>query len=250
MRKCNKAIMRSHRIHLPKYDMPLRLRPWFLLFTTLIMLLLAFLGFTNVSHGLPLNDKVLHFLCLGVATGVFYFIFDVEEDARRIWLWRSAPVIFTAITCFFVGGIVSEFVQSMLPHKEFQIGDIAANLLGSSLGLYIAYHLERYYRHRREISRLYQPLNDDVGLSEDDDDMEGSSMQLLPTHIQNTSSHNAAKATAAKPGGLIRLENVWDEGEELFGIGDDTDDEGDAHVRIPTSKPATPKIVVTDAEEP
>lgn len=100
------------------------------------MLLLAFLGFTNVSHGLPLNDKVLHFLCLGVATGVFYFIFDVEEyvvqqlltricqlsavnntsrDARRIWLWRSAPVIFTAITCFFVGGIVSEFVQSMLP---------------------------------------------------------------------------------------------------------------------------------------
>ncbi|EED85459.1 predicted protein [Postia placenta Mad-698-R] len=165
-----------------------------------------------------------------IPTGVFYFIFDVED----------APVIFTAITCFFVGGIVSEFVQSMLP----------ANLLGSSLGLYIAYHLERYYRHRREISRLYQPLNDDVGLSEDDDDMEGSSMQLLPTHIQNTSSHNAAKATAAKPGGLIRLENVWDEGEELFGIGDDTDDEGDAHVRIPTSKPATPKIVVTDAEEP
>ena len=43
------------------------------------MLVLAFLGFTNFSHSLPLNDKLLHFICLGIATGVFYFIFDVEE---------------------------------------------------------------------------------------------------------------------------------------------------------------------------
>ena len=35
--------------------------------------------------------------------------------------------------------------------KEFQIGDVAANLLGSSVGLYISYHLEKYYRHRREV---------------------------------------------------------------------------------------------------
>ena len=31
-------------------------------------------------------------------------------------------------------------------------GSFQANLLGSTLGLYIAYHLERYYRHRREVS--------------------------------------------------------------------------------------------------
>ena len=43
------------------------------------MVLLAFLGFTNFSRSLPLNDKLLHFLCFCVATGVFYFIFDVEE---------------------------------------------------------------------------------------------------------------------------------------------------------------------------
>jgi len=35
--------------------------------------------------------------------------------------------------------------------KEFQIGDVVANLLGSSVGLYISYHLEKYYRHRREV---------------------------------------------------------------------------------------------------
>ena len=54
-------------------------RQWFLIFTCLILLSLAFLGFTNFSHSLPLNDKLLHFLCMGLATAVFYFIFDVEE---------------------------------------------------------------------------------------------------------------------------------------------------------------------------
>lgn len=39
----------------------------------------------------------------------------------------------------------------ILQSKEFQIGDVVANLLGSSLGLYISYHLEKYYRHRREV---------------------------------------------------------------------------------------------------
>ena len=43
------------------------------------MLMLAFLGFTNFAHSLPLNDKILHLVCLCLATTVFYFIFDVEE---------------------------------------------------------------------------------------------------------------------------------------------------------------------------
>ena len=91
--------MRSYSFNIPKYDLPLRIRPvslplpdgclseqfphslyqWFVAFTVLIMLSLAFLGFTNVAHVFPLNDKLLHFFCLGMATGVFYFIFDVEE---------------------------------------------------------------------------------------------------------------------------------------------------------------------------
>lgn len=43
------------------------------------MIMLAMLGFTNFSRSLPLNDKLLHFMCFCLATGVFYFIFDVEE---------------------------------------------------------------------------------------------------------------------------------------------------------------------------
>jgi hypothetical protein len=49
------------------------------LFTFLVMALLGILGFTNFTHALPLNDKFLHFTCLGLATGIFYFILDVEE---------------------------------------------------------------------------------------------------------------------------------------------------------------------------
>lgn len=48
------------------------------------MLLLAFLGLSDFSHSLPLNDRFLHITCFCVATGVFYFIFDVEEYAFRI----------------------------------------------------------------------------------------------------------------------------------------------------------------------
>jgi hypothetical protein len=93
----------------------------------------------------------------------------------------------TIFVCFFLGGIMSEFIQSLLPvrlspslslvfltrtisaqHKTFQFGDIVvrsclslsfalltasekANLLGSSIGLYVTYHLEKYYRRRREV---------------------------------------------------------------------------------------------------
>ena len=47
--------------------------------TVLIMVALGLLGFTNFAHSLPVNDKLLHFFCLMLATGIFYFIFDVEE---------------------------------------------------------------------------------------------------------------------------------------------------------------------------
>ena len=52
---------------------------WFLVFTCIIVILLAFFGFTNFREALPVNDKILHFLCFGFATFVFYFIVDVDE---------------------------------------------------------------------------------------------------------------------------------------------------------------------------
>jgi VanZ family protein len=209
------------------------------------MVMLAMLGFTNFSRSLPLNDKLLHFVCFCLATGVFYFIFDVEEDARRIWFWRHSGLIFTSITCFFFGGIVSEIVQSMLPYKNFDFGDVVANLLGSGIGLCLAYYIERYYRHRREISRLYRPLNADYISDSDEED----NAQLLPSHYILTS----ANPDRSKPNGMNKpthnnLSDVWDEREELFGIGGDSDDEDAAGASAERGRPVTPKITITNVD--
>ncbi|KAJ4468113.1 hypothetical protein J3R30DRAFT_1674905 [Lentinula aciculospora] len=242
LHRITRTIMKSHRMQLPNhYDLPIRLRPWFIALTVVIMLCLAVLGFTNVTHYLPLNDKFLHFICFLIATTVFYFVFDVDEEYRRIWFWRHSGLILTGFICFLCGGILSEVVQSMLPYKEFQMGDVIANLLGSSIGLYVAYYMERYYRHRREISRLYRPLNTDVLSDDEDDDTPGT--QLLPTH---THSQQRKGPTTNKS---VRLADVWDEREELFGIGEDSDGEEEGN-SIQTSRhhsadPPLPKITVT-----
>ncbi|KAI9455456.1 hypothetical protein BJY52DRAFT_1098012, partial [Lactarius psammicola] len=232
-RRAFKALMRSHNFKIPKYDLPLRIRPWFVVLTILIMLTLGLLGLTNIAHSFPLNDKLLHFFCMGIATGVFYFIFDVEEEYRRIWFWRHCPMMFTVFVCFILGGIVSEFVQSLLPYKIFQFGDIVANLLGSGIGLYVAYHLERYYRQRREISRLYRPLsgsNSSLNLDSDTEDETGT--QLLPLYNKPETPPSAVfpqnktkKGKGRARSGSLALGDVWDEREELFGVGEDDDDD-------------------------
>lgn len=66
--------------------------------------------------------------------------------------------------------MLSEVVQSILPNKTFDFGDVVvrantlssndfkpasvqANLLGSSIGITLAYHLEKQHRRRREVRR-------------------------------------------------------------------------------------------------
>jgi len=185
-----------------------------MIFTLVDMVFLALLGFTRVVEYVPINDKLLHFTGLGLATGLVYFVFDVEEDARRIWIWRNAGLLITGFLCFVLGGIVSEFVQALLPNRTFQLGDIAANLLGSSLGLWISWTLERYYRHRREISRLYQPLDmmDDMSEEEGDD--------TLPAYY--TRQPQAVQSPDVE---RSRLADVWDEREEIFGLRDEDEED-------------------------
>ena len=136
-----------------------------------------------------------------------------------------------------------------------------ANLLGSSLGLYIAYYLEKYYRSRREvshtvlwnavlatklkllkISRLYRPLDTDYLSSDDEDDFE-SGVQLLPTN-NPTRATNGSSKSAPK---VSRLADVWDEREELFDIGEESEDE-EMPRPGPAPSPPGPKIVVTSSD--
>ncbi|KIM26980.1 hypothetical protein M408DRAFT_330340 [Serendipita vermifera MAFF 305830] len=238
-RKLLKMIMRSYKLRLPQgLDLPIRLRPWFVGLTAIVLLCLALFGFTNLAQHWSFNDKALHFICFTFATAQFYFVLDVDEDVRHIFFWRHFSLGFAGVVCLLIGGIFSEFVQSLLPYKTFHWGDVIANLLGASLGLFIAYRLERYYRFRREVARLYQPL----GESEAEEESEE---ELLPTHNQSKAAKLAPGSTKANSSKNPRLGNVWDSRED-FDIGDASDsDSEDAQGRRKPTEPFTPQVGVS-----
>ncbi|GAC71755.1 hypothetical protein PANT_5c00057 [Moesziomyces antarcticus T-34] len=193
--------------------LPLRIRPAFVVLNVLDLILLGILGFhPRGQTWIRLNDKLLHFVCFFLATAMFYMIWDVDEPARTSYLWRNASLILSAITCLLVGGIGSEIVQSLLPYKQFQIGDIVANLLGSSLGLWFSYHLEKRYRARRELERLYAPLDiEDYGDLLDDED-DGADLDPTPNP---RSSLKTSSSTAGANKKTRFAADVWDDSLDI-----------------------------------
>ncbi|KIJ18709.1 hypothetical protein PAXINDRAFT_110270, partial [Paxillus involutus ATCC 200175] len=110
---------------------------------------------------------------------------------------------------------------------------------------------------RREIARLYRPLDtDEISDVEDYADDEGgpSGTQLLPLFNSQPAGGSAKspfppKSKIHKPD---RLGDVWDEREELFGIGDDSDSEETVTSTplhqghgSPQPGPYVPKITIT-----
>jgi hypothetical protein len=118
-----------------------------------VVIVLILLGLTAWLPGLPLKGRLLHFLCFfgmrisrasenrsnkvaAGASGLFYFILDVEEyvsvlitpialaqilylrDSRRIWFWRHAPLIITIFACCVSARLIDSlsFIQSLFPH--------------------------------------------------------------------------------------------------------------------------------------
>lgn len=103
--------------------------------------------------------------------------------------------------------------------------------------LSVSFHLERYYRKRREISRLYKPVNDDS--SDGDEDLETGLSQPLfstpPTAQSALPSAVPGSSKASVPSQqqpALQFKNVWDDRLDLFEIGPDDDDE----VPSPTAK--------------
>jgi len=47
---------------------------------------------------------------------------QITSEARHILFWRYFPLGFSSIVCLLLGGIVSEFVQSLLPVSRGQSG--------------------------------------------------------------------------------------------------------------------------------
>ncbi|GAA5982687.1 hypothetical protein JCM10908_006745 [Rhodotorula pacifica] len=157
-------------------QLPLRIRPAMILGTFLALLLLSMLGFhpTLATHlappSVPFSDKVLHFVCFGLATALFYACWVVEESARRVTFWRYWNETVSLVGFTLIGGIGSEFVQALLPYKTFQIGDVLANLLGSGLAVVLMHHYSREARRAAELRRLYVHLDQISPEDEDDDD--------------------------------------------------------------------------------
>lgn len=97
-----------------------------------------------------------------------------------------------------------------------------------------------------QIARLYRPLNtDDPSDPEDylDDEAGPSGTQLLPL-FNPQPIRPSAKSPApskAKTYKADRLADVWDEREELFGIGDDSDSEDHPATRPPSHAGGSPQ---------
>lgn len=105
-------------------SLPIRIRPAFLALCFVCFIPLALLGFhPNLSGRLgvrfllsrpiriavfnadsvssQVNDKIQHFIGLGIASACFYSIWEVQDSARRVFLWRNLPEWLTGIVCFF-----------------------------------------------------------------------------------------------------------------------------------------------------
>lgn len=81
----------------------------------------------------------------------------------------------------------------------------------------------------------------------DDEDQE-----LLPSHyVPTDSSDSQPRPPKTKQLNHNNLSDVWDEREELFGIGDESDDEAEgagansATASVERGRVATPKITIT-----
>lgn len=91
-----------------------------------------------------------------------------------------------------------------------------------------------------QISRLYRPLDTATPFSDDED--EGGT-QLLPTH-KNSTLQGYKRGQKS-----LQLADPWDEREELFGVGDDSDqDEAESYTqsRQASDGRQVPEITVTN----
>lgn len=125
----------------------------------LLLLIAGYAGLSSLQPSAHVNDKVLHFVTFFLLTTVFYWIVDTN---------RRRTLNLTLTVCTGVLGVGSEFLQSLLPNgRNFDILDIAANVVGSlaALGLCTWYHQRMLERRRAR-----RPYNAVPG--EEDGDLE------------------------------------------------------------------------------
>ncbi|PWN25253.1 hypothetical protein BDZ90DRAFT_85871 [Jaminaea rosea] len=179
----------------PPITLPLSVRPALLLLNIVDLLLLGLLGFHPASSTVvPLNDKLLHFICFFLASLLFYSIWDVPSTTRRTSpFYRYLPLGLSFFVCFLVGGVGSEFVQALLPYKRFDWWDVVANLAGSSLGLWVSWWAERRYRLDREMRSEYRAVDVEEIYGDDAGSDAGSEGEGEEEEQQQQQQHGAGR---------------------------------------------------------
>ncbi|CAO1621941.1 unnamed protein product [Sympodiomycopsis kandeliae] len=216
-------------------QLPLKVRPALVVLNILVLTFLGLLGFHPKASHLPISDKLLHFLCFFLATLLFYCIWDLDLGILRSTpslFWHRLPLVLTFITCFMIGGVGSEFVQSLLPFKIFDWGDILANLCGCSLGLWTSWHVEKRIREKRELRRFYTPLDFDSqdgpqgghGFEDDDDDEAEDDIEARPARAKPSTQNNQRQSSQSPPAATPAQAPLRT--EDLFSIDDEDDQNG------------------------
>lgn len=74
------------------------------------------------------NDKQLHLFVFFVLSFLVYFV----------WRKTLKKNVILSLVMMYLISIVSECVQSLLPYRDFDWNDINCNLIGSSIGVFVA----------------------------------------------------------------------------------------------------------------
>ncbi|KAF3157078.1 hypothetical protein TWF569_003986 [Orbilia oligospora] len=167
----------------------MRIRPQIAGAFAFLLLLSAYLGFSK-KLVIPVNDKVVHFICFFLMTLCFYWVLDTSR--RRV-------VNFTLIVMFGILGVGSEFVQGVLPWRTFDAYDIFANLLGAgaALGLCMWYHKRMLERKRQAKQASYHAVGNEeaeLGIIEEEDENEDS----LHGHVSSSTGPQINGETTSK----------------------------------------------------
>lgn len=128
--------------------------------------------------------------------------------------WIRNRAIFA--TCESYSVLIDAFLIP-IKYKTFQWGDVLANFVGSGLGLFLSYHAERKYRTRREIERLYEPLDQEL-FGDHDDDIDS-----------NMDTNDAWRTAAVNVQDEVRSQQLdVQHNSQLFSIADEEDEGTDA----------------------
>lgn len=143
----------------------MRIRPQIAAAFAALFLLSAYLGLAK-DLSLPVPDKAAHAVSFFLMTLCFYWVLDTSR--RRV-------VNFTLIVMFCVLGVGSEFVQSAVTSRSFDVYDILANLVGSTaaLGLCMWYHKRMLDRKRQAKNASYHAVGNEeaeLGIIEEEDE--------------------------------------------------------------------------------